>query len=128
MIARALGVRSASAWVVYIDRAAWEHAKATLETLDLDSPGRISTRPYATVNLGEMLVHMVDEAARHAGHMGIVRELVDGAVGSMTAIRASTTTMTGRRTGNASRSGRGGLRRARWTIAFLPDDPPSMGH
>jgi hypothetical protein len=28
-----------------------------------------------------MLVDMVDETARHAGHMDIVRELIDGAVG-----------------------------------------------
>jgi hypothetical protein len=28
-----------------------------------------------------MLVHMVDETARHVGHMDIVRESIDGAVG-----------------------------------------------
>jgi len=67
--------------VVGLYRAAWDHAKETFATLELDAPGRIPTSPYATVTLGEMLVHMVDETARHAGHMDIVRELIDGAVG-----------------------------------------------
>jgi hypothetical protein len=62
-------------------RATWDHAKETFATLDPDSPGQIPTSPYAKVTLGEMLVHMVDETARHAGHMDIVRELIDGAVG-----------------------------------------------
>ena len=70
-----------SEWVVGLYRATWEHAMETFATLDLDSPGQIPTRPYAEVTLGEMLVHMVDETARHVGHMDIVRELIDGAVG-----------------------------------------------
>ena len=70
-----------SEWVVGLYRATWEHAKETFATLGLDSPGQIPTRPYADVTLGEMLVHMVEETARHVGHMDIVRELIDGAVG-----------------------------------------------
>ena len=70
-----------SEWVVGLYRASWEHAQQTFATLGLDAPGRIPTEPYAAVTLGEMLVHMVDETARHAGHMDIVRELIDGAVG-----------------------------------------------
>jgi hypothetical protein len=70
-----------SAWVVELYRATWEHAKRTIATLELDSPGQIPTSPYAEVTLGEMLVHMVDETARHAGHMDILRELIDGAIG-----------------------------------------------
>ena len=70
-----------SEWVVGLYRATWEHAKETFATLDLESPGQIPTSPYAEVSLGEMLVHMVDETARHAGHMDIVRESIDGAVG-----------------------------------------------
>jgi hypothetical protein len=62
-------------------RATWDHAKETFATFDLDSSGQIPTRPYAELTLGEMLVHMVDETARHAGHMDIVRESIDGAVG-----------------------------------------------
>jgi hypothetical protein len=70
-----------SDWVVGLYRATWEHAQETFAALDLGSPGQIPTRPYAEVTLGQMLVHMVDETARHAGHMDIVRESIDGAVG-----------------------------------------------
>jgi hypothetical protein len=70
-----------SEWVVGLYRETWEHAKETFATLDLSAPGQIPTSPYRHVNLGEMLVHMVDETARHAGHMDIVRESIDGAVG-----------------------------------------------
>jgi hypothetical protein len=70
-----------SAWVVGLYRATWDHAKETFASLDLDSPGQIPTSPYAKVTLGHMLVHMVDETARHVGHMDIVRESIDGAVG-----------------------------------------------
>jgi hypothetical protein len=70
-----------STWVEDIYRATWEHAKETCETLDLDSTGQTPTGSSAPISLGEMLVHMVDETARHAGHMDVVRELIDGAVG-----------------------------------------------
>lgn len=33
------------------------------------------------VTLGQLLIHMVNETARHAGHADIVRELIDGSVG-----------------------------------------------
>jgi uncharacterized damage-inducible protein DinB len=35
-----------------------------------------------TVTMRWVLIHMIEETARHAGHMDIVRELIDGAVGS----------------------------------------------
>lgn len=34
------------------------------------------------VSLRWVLVHMVEDTARHAGHMDIVRELIDGATGT----------------------------------------------
>ncbi|MFI5621275.1 DinB family protein [Streptomyces sp. NPDC051567] len=34
-----------------------------------------------TVSMRWVLIHMVEETARHAGHMDIVRELIDGATG-----------------------------------------------
>jgi uncharacterized damage-inducible protein DinB len=34
-----------------------------------------------TVSLRWVLIHMIEDTARHAGHMDIVRELVDGATG-----------------------------------------------
>lgn len=72
---------STSAWVIDLYRASWEHAQETFAPLALDAPGRIPTSRHAEVTLGGMLVHMVDETARHAGHMDVVRELIDGAVG-----------------------------------------------
>ena len=35
-----------------------------------------------TVSMRWVLVHMIEETARHAGHMDIVRELIDGATGA----------------------------------------------
>jgi hypothetical protein len=34
-----------------------------------------------TVSMRWVLIHMLEETARHAGHMDIVRELIDGATG-----------------------------------------------
>ena len=54
-----------------------------VETHDLDEVGRPSERwsgaPPAT--LERVLLHLVQEYARHAGHLDIVRELVDGRTG-----------------------------------------------
>jgi hypothetical protein len=33
------------------------------------------------VSLRWVLIHMIEETARHAGHMDILRELIDGATG-----------------------------------------------
>jgi hypothetical protein len=34
------------------------------------------------VSVRRILVHMVEETARHAGHADIIRELIDGATGT----------------------------------------------
>lgn len=45
-----------------------------LDTVEfLDRPGSTTIR--------DILVHMVEETARHTGHMDILRELIDGATG-----------------------------------------------
>jgi uncharacterized damage-inducible protein DinB len=69
--------------VVGMYRRAWSHADATIEALELDAPGRV---PWwegraAEVTLHRVLVHVIAETDRHAGHADIVRELVDGAAG-----------------------------------------------
>jgi len=48
------------------------------ETADLDVsvPGR-----RGDVTLRWILIHMVEETARHAGHADLIREMVDGSVG-----------------------------------------------
>ncbi|MFJ2606670.1 DinB family protein [Streptomyces sp. NPDC091279] len=55
-------------------------ADATIAGLPLDAPGRPAWRD-GEVSLRWVLVHMIEETARHAGHMDIVRELIDGATG-----------------------------------------------
>ncbi|MEV6932761.1 DinB family protein [Dactylosporangium sp. NPDC051485] len=61
----------------------WAHSDATIESLDLDSPGRVPWwRPEAAdVTLHQILVHMIAETDRHTGQADIVRELIDGAAG-----------------------------------------------
>jgi uncharacterized damage-inducible protein DinB len=69
-------------WVLDLYRTAWAHAAGTFEALDLEAPGRV---PWwgedGDVTLHQILVHMVAETQRHAGHADIVRELIDGRAG-----------------------------------------------
>jgi uncharacterized damage-inducible protein DinB len=69
--------------VVALYRRAWGHADATIERLPLDAAGVVSWWQPATrdVTLHRVLVHVIAETHRHAGHADIVRELVDGAAG-----------------------------------------------
>jgi len=69
--------------VVALYRRAWAHADATIERLPLDAPGVVSWWQPASrdVTLHRVLVHVIAETHRHAGHADIVRELVDGAAG-----------------------------------------------
>jgi Protein of unknown function (DUF664) len=61
---------------------AWAHADATIEALPLDAVGHVPWwRPGNEVTLHWILVHMLSETARHAGHADLVRELIDGVVG-----------------------------------------------
>src|SRR5258708_1628489 len=64
-------------------RQAWPHADETFRTLGLDAPGHVPWWPsdQAEVTLHQILVHVVAETHRHAGHADIVRELIDGAAG-----------------------------------------------
>jgi len=64
-------------------RRAWAHADATIATLELDAAGRVPWWPpeRAVVTLHTVLVRMIAETNRHAGHADIVRELIDGTVG-----------------------------------------------
>ena len=64
-------------------RRMWTSADATIEALALDAPGEVPWWPEArrAVTLGRILVHVVAETNRHAGHADLVRELIDGSVG-----------------------------------------------
>jgi uncharacterized damage-inducible protein DinB len=61
----------------------WDHSNATIDALDLDSQGTVPWWPddRAAVTLHQILVHMIAETNRHAGHADIVRETIDGAAG-----------------------------------------------
>lgn len=56
---------------------------ATIEALPLDAVGDVSWWPpeRRRVTLHQILVHMIAETARHAGHADILRETIDGEVG-----------------------------------------------
>ena len=69
----------AEAWKAWHAEVAFaDHFIATAPDLDITGPdpnkdGRISLR--------EILIHMVEEYARHNGHADLLRERIDGAVG-----------------------------------------------
>lgn len=69
--------------IVELYRAACAHADATISALGLDSPGQVSwwSPERRDVTLHRILIHMIAESNRHAGHADIVRELIDGAAG-----------------------------------------------
>jgi len=69
--------------IVGLYRRAWAHADATIEALPLDAIGHVPWWPpeREQVTLHRILVHMLNETARHAGHADIVRELIDGEAG-----------------------------------------------
>ena len=59
-------------------RAACAHADATIAALPIDAPGRVPWWPEPDVLLFNVLVHMLTETNRHAGHADILREQLDG--------------------------------------------------
>jgi uncharacterized damage-inducible protein DinB len=64
-------------------RRVWAHGDATVAALDLGTRGLVPWWPEERRHptLHRVLVHLVAETHRHAGHADIVRELVDGAAG-----------------------------------------------
>ena len=62
-------------------RRACAHADATVAALPVDAPGRVPWWPQPDVTLFDVMVHVLTETARHAGHADILREGLDGAVG-----------------------------------------------
>jgi uncharacterized damage-inducible protein DinB len=63
-------------------RAAVERCNEIIEACpDLDRPGVRSLRETPPPSMRWLLVHMIEETARHAGHADILREQIDRAVG-----------------------------------------------
>ncbi|HZN76833.1 MAG TPA: DinB family protein [Micromonosporaceae bacterium] len=69
--------------IVGLYRRVWAHSDATIDALPLDAVGHVPWWPpeRKEVTLHRILIHMIAETDRHAGHADIVRELIDGTVG-----------------------------------------------
>ena len=63
---------------------AW--ADATIDELPADHPAHVSWWREPDTDLHRLLVHMAVETARHAGHLDILREEIDGRTGLLPAI------------------------------------------
>jgi hypothetical protein len=64
-------------------RRTWRHSDATINELPLDAPGHVPwwSEPCLNTNLFAVMVHVLGETIRHAGHADILREGVDGRTG-----------------------------------------------
>lgn len=69
--------------VLALHRRVAEHADTTIAELPLDAVGQVRWWPgeRGRVTLHQILVHVISDLQRHAGHADVVRELVDGTVG-----------------------------------------------
>ncbi|MGW8532245.1 MULTISPECIES: DinB family protein [Nocardiopsidaceae] len=70
-------------YIVGLYRRVWAHGDATVAELGADAVGRVPWWPQdrAEVTVRLVLVHLIAETDRHAGHADILRELIDGAAG-----------------------------------------------
>lgn len=63
-------------------RAVGEYVDRTLDEVALDAPARV---PWwgekGETTFGHLLIHVLSDVARHAGHADILREGIDGAAG-----------------------------------------------
>ncbi|EDY63917.1 DinB family protein [Streptomyces pristinaespiralis] len=69
--------------IIEFYRRTWEHSDATINELPLDAPGHVPwwPEPHADTNLFAVMVHVLGESVRHAGHADILREGLDGRTG-----------------------------------------------
>jgi Protein of unknown function (DUF664) len=62
-------------------RRACEHADATIRELAIDAPGQVPWWTRPGVKLFNIMVHILADTSRHAGHADILREGLDGRTG-----------------------------------------------
>ncbi|MFY1679388.1 DinB family protein [Streptomyces sp. WMMC905] len=68
--------------VLDLYRRAWAHSDETIAALPLDAVGHVAWWGEGeTVTLRRVMLHLVAETHRHAGHADILRESIDGRVG-----------------------------------------------
>jgi uncharacterized damage-inducible protein DinB len=69
--------------IVGLYHRVWAHSDATVDHLPLSTLGQVPWWPaeMAETTLHHILVHVIAETDRHAGHADVVRELIDGQAG-----------------------------------------------
>ena len=65
--------------IIGLYQRAWNHADATINELPIDALGHVPWWPSPGVKLFNMMVHVLQDTTRHAGHADILREQLDGA-------------------------------------------------
>ena len=70
----------AEAWRAWRDEVAFAE-RFTADAPDLDLAGKVSDPWRGDVSLRWVLMHMVEEYARHNGHADLLRERIDGRLG-----------------------------------------------
>jgi uncharacterized damage-inducible protein DinB len=72
-----------AAGLIDLYRRVGDYVDATVEELPLDSLGRVPWWPpdRGEVTLHRIIVHVIQDVSRHAGHADILREEIDGATG-----------------------------------------------
>ncbi|MGI5522483.1 DinB family protein [Micromonospora sp. CA-259024] len=67
--------------IINFYQRAWGHADATIQALSLDAPGHVPWWSRSDVKLFDIMIHVLQETTRHAGHADILREQLDGRTG-----------------------------------------------
>jgi len=62
-------------------RRSCARSDAALVGIDLDSPAAVANRDGGRFNARWVVLHMIEETARHAGHADLLREALDGQTG-----------------------------------------------
>jgi hypothetical protein len=72
-----------TAYLTGLYRRACAHADETIAALDLSTLGTVPWWPAGRreASLRQLVVRMIQETSRHAGHADIIRELIDGSAG-----------------------------------------------
>jgi hypothetical protein len=68
--------------IIGLYQRVWEHSDATINALAIDAPGHVPWWPHPDVKLFNVMVHILNETNRHAGHADILREQLDGRTGT----------------------------------------------
>ncbi|MBO0691495.1 MAG: DinB family protein [Acidimicrobiaceae bacterium] len=77
----AVGPGDSLAAAVDYYRKTWHDVDEIVSASSLDEQARMMESGRQPVNLRWILMHLLEETARHAGHADILRELLDGSTG-----------------------------------------------